>query len=262
MATRNVEAEAIGQGLPPRPGFLLRHRHDRAMIAAAVTAIWLAILIGFTLDIIRRSRIDALRFNPIVHLHAIAYTGWLVLLAAQVVLVRSGRVAAHRRLGWLALLLIPAMIVLGPATAYAGVAGNPYMPDKWISWLSVNYTNAVGSAVLLAAGFLMRCNAAAHKRLMIMGTIAVTEPGFSRIWEDYLDTHLGDGCLGFYISTYIGTALLVIAVGAYDFATRRRLHPAYVAAALWIFANEALADWLYHQPFWLTAMKQATGHPL
>jgi hypothetical protein len=54
--------------------------------------------------------------------------------------------------------------------------------------------------------------------------------------------------------------VLVIAVGVYDLATRRRLHPAYVTAALWIFANEALATWLFHQPFWLAAMKQMTGH--
>lgn len=38
--------------------------------------------------------------------------------------------------------------------------------------------------------------------------------------------------------------------------------PAYVAAAPWIFANEALADWPFHQPFWLAAMKAMTGHKL
>jgi hypothetical protein len=230
------------------------------MIAATVFAIWLAILIGFGLDIVRRAQIGALNFTPIVHLHAIAYTGWLILLATQVWLVRTGRVAIHKRLGWAALILLPAMLVLGPLTAYAGVAGNPWMPDKWIAWLSVNYTNALGSVVLLTAGFLMRRNPAAHKRLMLMGTIAVTEPGFSRIWAPFLEARLGEGYIAFYISTYIGTLLLVIAVGVYDLATRRRLHPAYIAAALWIVANEALADWLFHQPFWLTSMKAMTGH--
>jgi uncharacterized membrane protein YozB (DUF420 family) len=230
------------------------------MIAGVVLAIWLAIVIGFAIDIVRRSHIGALNFTLIVHLHAIAYTGWLVLLAAQVWLVRTGRFAAHKRLGWAALVLLPAMLILGPATAYYGVADNPYMPDKWIAWLSVNYTNAIGSVALLTAGFLMRRNPAAHKRLMLMGTIAVTEPGFSRIWMPFLEARLGDGYAAFYISTYIGTLLLVIAVGVYDLATRRRLHPAYVAAALWIFANEALADWLFHQPFWLASMKAMTGH--
>lgn len=240
--------------------FPLHHRHDRRMIAAVVVAIWLAIVTGFALDIVHRAHIGALNFSPIVHLHAIAYTGWLVLLAVQVWLVRTGRRAAHKKLGWAALILLPAMLILGPLTAYAGVAGNPYMPDKWIAWLSVNYTNAFGSVALLTAGFLMRRNPAAHKRLMLMGTIAVTEPGFSRIWMDFLEARVGDGYLGFYVSTYIGTLLLVIAVGAYDLATRRRLHPTYIAAALWIFANEALADWLFHQHFWLVAMKEMTGH--
>jgi len=95
---------------------------------------------------------------------------------------------------------------------------------------------------------------------MLMGTIALTEPGFSRIWLDPLSTRLGEGYLPFYFSTYIGTFVLVLAVGAYDLATRRRLHPAYVASALWIFANEALATWLFYQPFWLAWMKAATGH--
>lgn len=230
------------------------------MVAVIVFAIWTAIVLGFAIDVAKRARTGALHFAPIVHLHVLAYTGWLVLLAVQAWLVRTRRLGVHKRLGWAALVLIPAMLVTGPLTAYAGVAGNPYMPDKWISWLSVNYTNAVGSMVLLTAGLLLRRNPAAHIRLMVMGTIAVTEPGFSRIWLDFLEARVGEGYIGFYISTYIGTVLLVLAVGAYDLATRRRLHPAYIAAALWIVANELLADWLFHQHFWLVAMKQMTGH--
>lgn len=232
------------------------------MIAAMVFAIWLAIVLGFGIDMIKRAHGGALTFPLVTHLHVVAYTGWLVLLAAQVWLVRTGRVALHRRLGLAALILLPAMLVLGPATAYYGVADNPYMPDKWIAWLSVNYTNAIGSIVLLTAGLALRRNPAAHKRLMVMGTIALTEPGFSRIWSPFLEARLGEGYVPFYVSTYIGTFLLVIAVGIYDLATRRRLHPAWIAAALWIFANQALADWLFHQPFWLTAMKEMTGHPV
>lgn len=231
------------------------------MIASVVLAIWLAIVLGFGIDMVKRAHSGALSFPLITHLHVIAYTSWLVLLAAQVWLVRTGSVPVHKRLGLAALVLLPAMLVLGPATAFYGVADNPDMPDKWIAWLSVNYTNELGSIVLLTAGLLMRRNTAAHKRLMLMGTIALTEPGFSRIWLSFLEDRLGEGYLPFYFSTYIGTFVLVIAVGVYDLATRHRLHPAYVASALWIFANEALATWLFHQPFWLAWMKAITGHP-
>ena len=90
----------------------------------------------------------------------------------------------------------------------------------------------------------------------------MTEPGFSRVWEAALSAWWGEGYLPFYFSTYIGTVLLVIAVGAYDYATRRRLHPAYLGAAIWIFANGALATWLFYQPFWLAWARRVTGHPL
>ena len=159
-----------------------------------------------------------------------------------------------------ALVVLPLMLVLGPATAISEIVKNPYMPDRWVAWLSVNFANTFGSVILLFAGFLMRRDPASHKRLMLMGTIAVTEPGFSRIWLSALVDRLGEGYLAFYLEAFIGTLVLVLAVGAYDLATRGRLHPAYVGAALWIFANEALATWLYYQPFWLRSVKMMTGH--
>ncbi|WP_458390342.1 hypothetical protein [Sphingomonas sp. F9_3S_D5_B_2] len=229
------------------------------MIAVAAGAVWLAMVVGFGIDLVNRARTGALSFPLVVHAHVIAYVGWLVLLVAQILLVRTQRVALHRRLGWAVLLLLPMMLVLGPAAALVQ-ASNPYMPDKWIAWLSVQFTNVFGSAVLIGAGFLTRRDAAAHKRLMLMGTIALTEPGFGRIWEAPLSARWGDGALPMYFSTYVGTVVLVTAVGLYDLATRRRLHPAYIAAALWILANEVLATWLFHQPFWLASMKSLTGH--
>jgi hypothetical protein len=230
------------------------------MIAATVSAVWLALITGFGIDMFQRARNGGLSFPVIVHLHAIAYSAWLFLLAVQVWSMRTRRITVHRRLGLAALLLLPLMLVLGPAAAISQVATNPYMPARWIAWLAVQFTNASGSVGLLAAGLLLRRDAAAHKRLMLMGTIAVTEPGFSRIWNPALAASLGEGYLPLYFSTYVGTLLLVLAVGAYDLATRHRLHRAYVMATLWILANEAAATWLFYEPFWLRWMKAMTGH--
>lgn len=229
------------------------------MIASIVGAIWLAIVTGFGIDLVKRAQTGALTFPLVVHAHVVAYAGWLVLMAAQVCLIRTRRVTLHRRLGMAVLILLPMMLVLGPAAALVQ-ASNPYMPDKWIAWLSVQFTNALGSAVLIGAGFLWRQEPAAHKRLMLMGTIALTEPGFGRIWEAPVSERWGDGTLPMFFATYTGTLVLMLAVGAYDLFTRGRLHGAYVAAAVWIFANELLATWLFHEPFWLAWMKSLTGH--
>lgn len=240
--------------------FPAHHRRDRTMVVAVVCAVWLAMVTGFGIDMVRRAYLGALSFPLIIHLHALAYGAWLLLLAVQVVLVRTGQLALHRRLGLAALVLLPLMLVLGPAAVISQVASNPYMPDRWISWMSVQFTNTLGCVVLLAAGFHLRRNAAAHKRLMLMGTIAVTEPGFGRIWEAPLTAWWGEGYLALYVSTYIGALILMLAVGFYDLATRGRLHPAYLGAFLWILANEVLAIWLFHQTFWLHWMKVLTGH--
>jgi len=241
--------------------FAARHRRDHAMVVAVVGAIWLAMVTGFGIDMVRRAIDGHLSFLLIIHLHALAYGSWLLLLAVQVLLVRTKRLALHRRLGFAALVLVPLMLVLGPAAVISQVASNPYMPDRWIAWMSVQFTNTIGCVVLLALGFAMRRDPAAHKRLMLMGTIAVTEPGFGRIWEAPLTAWWGEGYLALYVSTYIGAVVLMLGVGLFDLVTRGRWHPAYIGAALWIVANEALAMWLFHQPFWLHWMKVLTGHP-
>ena len=148
-----------------RPAFSAYHRHDRGMVAVIVFTIWLAIIAGFGIDIVKRAHQGTLNFPLIVHLHVLAYGGWLLLLAAQVWLVRTRRVKVHRRLGLAALVLLPLMLVVGPATAILQ-ATKPYMPDRWIAWLSVELTNVVGSAALIAVGLALRNDAGSHKRLM------------------------------------------------------------------------------------------------
>ena len=202
-----------------------------------------------------------LHFRWIVHAHAAVYVGWLLLLGVQVGLMRTGRRRLHMRLGAVALILIPLMAILGPAVALTANTANPAPPDEQLAFMSTQFTNVLCMTVLLVAGLLARRHPAAHKRLMLMGAVAITEPGFSRLPSYYwLYDRLGDGFFQYLVWDYGPTILLALAVGAYDLWTRGRLHPAYVAAALWIFANEMVAAWLYYQPFWLGWMKALTGH--
>ena len=63
-----------------RPAFSAHHRHDRGMIAAIVFAIWLAIIAGFGIDMVKRAHQGTLNFPLIMHLHVLAHGGWLLLL--------------------------------------------------------------------------------------------------------------------------------------------------------------------------------------
>ena len=53
----------------------------------------------------------------VLHLHAVAMGGWLLLLLAQTVLMATGRSAGHRQLGIAGLVLAPAIVLIGVVLA-------------------------------------------------------------------------------------------------------------------------------------------------
>jgi len=50
-------------------------------------------------QIIKHIKTQAPAYPSIVHVHAAAFVGWLVLLTSQILLIRSARVDLHRKLG-------------------------------------------------------------------------------------------------------------------------------------------------------------------
>lgn len=238
------------------------HPQDRNFILACVLMIFAVTLGGFIRDmLITYQKTGSLSYPLIIHLHALAYTGWLLLFATQTVLVRTRNVALHRSLGLIALVLLPLMVVLGPIAAITWDARRYGPGHLAFPFMATQFTNVLSSSVLIVAGLIARKSPAAHKRLMLMGTIALTEPGFARLYPDFwMDLFWNKGFWAYFLSDYIGTIMLMIGVGFYDYTTRRRLHPAYVAAFVWIMANETLAAWLYQQPWWAQVTTHLVGH--
>jgi hypothetical protein len=61
--------------------------------------------------------------TPLVLLHGLLFTAFLILFTAQVWLVAAGRSDVHRKLGRVAFVLVPVMIVVGVVTGLGGVLG-------------------------------------------------------------------------------------------------------------------------------------------
>jgi hypothetical protein len=241
--------------------FGMNHRWDRNFFLAALSIIWIAMIAGFGSDIVRNYPKVGLRYPLIVHVHAAVFVSWLALFTTQILLIRRNAQRLHRKLGMLALMVIPPMIVLGPMTAIMGDASHFGHPETRFPFLSIQFSNVLASSTLLIAGILARKHPAAHKRLMLMGTLAITEPGFSRFLFDPIAAFLGkgedfwlssgsEGFWPFLIADFGPTIVLLVGVGAYDLVTRRRLYPVYLPALVWVLANEGVATWLYGQPWW------------
>ena len=247
-----MTASSLGQSsrrlAPTGAPFAPNHPWDRNVFLIYAVLAWAAILTGFGPEIVQHIRTHAKPFPLIVHFHAVAFMGWLVLFTVQILLIRSGRWAVHRTLGFAMIGLAAVMTVLGPATALIADHAKIGTPDADPGFLSIQFTDIVGFVGLTTAAVVFRKAAPIHKRLILIATVNITDAGFGRfLYKLGLN---GTDPASFWASLYLGTTILILGVGAYDLATRRRLHPAYLVALVWVFAVQALSVSLYYQPAW------------
>jgi hypothetical protein len=227
------------------------HANDRNFFLLILAIIWAVLIAGFVPDVIGRYTGKHVPYAIVVHVHAVAYVGWMALLTTQMSLIRARRVELHKRLGLVAVGLIPLMVVLGIWVALVMEHRELNTPDGGDGrFLIVQLIGALNFAVIASAGMLLRRDLVAHKRLMLLATIFISDAGFSRWLGFSLLTLLGSSDIAFFISMYFSDVALVAALLIYDLATRKRLHPAIATAAAFGLFTEALAAFLYNLPAW------------
>ncbi len=170
-------------GLPWR---LLHNRRkrilerERAFFFYMAIAMALVLIAGFGFNVaVGRSNFG---LPLIYHVHAFFFVGWVVLFVAQNGLVATGSVALHRQLGWLALLWIPAMVIMGTAITLHSVrtGGGPFFFDQ-NEFLFGNPIGVLTFAGLALTGIAMRGRTDWHRRLMCCAMASITGPGFGRL---------------------------------------------------------------------------------
>ena len=239
---------------PERPGA------DRNAFLLFTALVWVGVLSGFGTDSFEHVSKHGLDYPLIVHFHAVAFVGWLVLFTVQVALIRTGRADLHRRLGTAGAMLAAVMVVLGPATALVVDAGRLAVSGRAPVFLAVQFTDILAFAGLTSAALLMRRVPAAHKRLMLLGLIYISDAGFARLLNGFAAPAFGRGVWGDITGLYLGSDLLMLGLGAYDLVTRGRLHPAYLAGVAWTIVLQFSALTLLGNPTWKALSLHLIGH--
>jgi hypothetical protein len=196
-------------------------RDDRGFFLAGAIAMAATIAAGFLLNLaMGRSSFGA---PPLVHAHAIAFMGWVVIYLTQNVLVVSGNVALHRRLGWLAAAWVILMVGLGCAvTAFdVRIVHVPFFfrPGQFLVFDPLTLFAFAG---LTYAAISMRRRTDWHRRLHFSGMALLVGPGFGRLlpmpilapwaWEASFGA-----CLIFPLAGIV-----------FDLRCNGRLHPAWL----------------------------------
>jgi len=158
---------------------------ERRFFATMAILMVATIVIGFLPSYFMRGMVS---FGPplpsmtlLVHLHGALFTAWMLLFLVQVLLVSGGRRDIHRKLGIAAMVLLPAMIVVGTLAGLHQVArasGPPIVPP--LSWLAIPLLSVPIFGGLIGAALAKRHDAASHKRYMIIAMIEMTSPGLGR----------------------------------------------------------------------------------
>jgi hypothetical protein len=244
---------AIG-GVPAKPD------SDRNAFLLLTLMVWVAVLSGFGTDSFDHVRKHGLDYPLIVHLHAVTFVSFLVLFTTQVALIRGGRPDLHRRLGLAGAAWAGLMLVVGPATAVTVDAARYAATGHTPEFLAVQLTDILAFAGLTGTGLLLRGTPSAHKRLMLLGLIYISDAGFARFLNPLVAAPLGEGFWGEMAGLYLGSDLLVVGLGVYDLATRGRLHPVYVVGAIWMVALQLTARTMLHSPAWKVVALHLIGH--
>jgi len=71
---------------------------------------------------------------------------------------------------------------LGLAAAVVDQARQVGHPDYAPQFLALEFEEMIAFSVFMAAGVFFRWSAAAHKRLMLLSAVAISDAGFARIW--------------------------------------------------------------------------------
>lgn len=225
---------------------------DRKIYAIWIGLVWAAILAGFGMDFARYLG-EAPPPPFILHFHAAVFALWLALVTFQILWIEIGNVRRHKQLGWLTVAVSAVMVPLGLAAAFVDQVRQVTHPDYAPQFLALEFEEMIAFSVFMAAGVIFRRNPAAHKRLMILSAVAISDAGFGRIWLMGIRLEV-PGAFGWWLQFYWGIFLILVAMGIWDLWHRRRIHPAVLFGAIFLWAGEIITAALYFSPTWRDLM--------
>jgi hypothetical protein len=222
-------------------------RDDRRPALVWLAIFWIYVGVGFGFDLH-----NYLHEQPpvpkIVHVHAIATTLWLLTATALVLMVETGNVRIHRRFGWYAAGLAVVVVIISPWSELSWQALNLQTPGALPpEFLSIAFSGVLCMIVLLPWGILMRRNSAAHRRVLILATVCISDAGFSRMVGLFLPPPTT--FLGTYLFYEGGDVLLIVLIFLWDWK-RNRVMKQFLYASFLVIGVGLTATSLYFNDTW------------
>jgi hypothetical protein len=216
-------------------------RTERGFQTGLAIAFLATALIGFAPTYYLRALHQAAPLSPLLHVHGLAFTSWLVLLLVQSALVGARRVDLRRRLGMGGAALAAVMVPLGMTTAIEAARRGVSTPGlDPLVFMIFPFGSVVMFAGLIGAALWKRRDRGLHRRLVTLATVVILTPAIARLPFVGLRP-----VLALVLST-----LFVAAAMLHDYRTERRVHPVYAIGGLALLLSGPLRFALGHTEAW------------
>ena len=201
----------------------IRLTSDRTFYRGMAIAMLLTVFVGFAPTFYLRSAFGEAPSTPLVQLHGILFSTWMLLFLTQTVLVAQGKTAMHRRLGIAGAMLAFALLLVGVMTALTAAKLGHGPPDiDPVRFLAIPLTTILVFATTVASAIHFRRRSDFHKRLMLVATIGILTPAIARM---LMQLGLGASAppLGFVLTDLFFVPCLIV-----DKVRYGRIHPAFL----------------------------------
>ena len=233
-----------------------RRSAERLFYTGVAVAMFATVFLGFARSFFLRPWFPDVPAapEPVFFVHGVVFTAWLVLLVVQPALVAAHRTDLHRKLGWLGAGLAVAMVALGTFGALVAArrpTGFVDVPIPPLQFLAVPLFDMALFATLVGLAIVKRRDTQSHKRLMLLASVNLLAAGIAR-WP-FAVMQAGP-------PMYFGLSdLFIVALGAWDLASRGRLHPVTLWGGLAIVVSQPLRLVLSGTEGWLAFARWAVG---
>lgn len=181
---------------------------------------------------------------PIVHLHAVVFVSWMLLLVTQAALVGTGNVRLHRSLGTWGIAHATAIMLLGLslqliATRGAMLKGLAPGTDG----LYLGLCAFAGFTTMFTLAIRNRRRPEIHKRLILFAMLPVLPPGVNRFWSEALGLEPIP-----VIPLYATLWTMAAAILLHEWRKTGRISRYSLFGAGWIFVEGVLHKIVVHSP--------------
>ena len=176
------------------------------------------------------------------HVHGALLLSWLAVTIVQAHLA-AGRLRVHRRVGWIAVVISPAIAI---STIAIGVeATRRDLAAGGSAGMAGNVTTPAVFCALVAAALMRRRQPQWHKRLILVASVVIIWPAWFR-WRHFLPwIPRPDIALGL-----VATNLILIGAMVRDRVRFGSIHPAYLFVGLPVIAWQTFETLAFGSQWW------------